>query len=309
MSALDSRLPAVARALRDAADRLEHHERDLCDIEFTIERGRLWMLQVRIGKRSPQAALRMAVDMATEPDFPLDRREALERVARILEDPPTTTTDRGGDLIPLTMGLGASPGLATGEIATEPSVAAEAGDAGRAVILVRAETSPNDVHGMAKSVGILTARGGLASHAAVVARGWGIPAVVGAAGVTLGDGSVQVGDRRLDVGAVISIDGSTGEVFLGRVPDSSEPAPEAKTLLAWAAELGVPIGAGARRRSQRSLLAGRRSTTSSGASRRRGSGPRQRLPMRCSRRRTRSPRCWISSSSTEWPPRWPAPTG
>jgi pyruvate,orthophosphate dikinase len=112
------------------------------------------------------------------------------------------------------------------------------------VILVRSETSPDDVHGMANAAGILTARGGLASHAAVVARGWGIPAVVGAAGVELRDGSVRIGERSLAVGEVISIDGSTGEVFAGRLQGVSEPLPEAKTLLGWAAELGVPIGAG-----------------------------------------------------------------
>jgi pyruvate,orthophosphate dikinase len=244
VSALDARLPGAARALRDAADRLERHERDLCDIEFTIERGRLWMLQTRIGKRSPQAALRMALDMAGDPEFPLDRREAIERVARILEDPPKTTTGRSGYLVPLTTGLGASPGLGSGEIAIDPGAAVAAAEAGRPVVLVRSETSPDDVHGMAKAAGILTARGGLASHAAVVARGWGIPAVVGASGVVLGDGRVRIGERELAVGELISIDGSTGEVFAGRIPGASEPVPEAKTLLAWAAELGVPIGAG-----------------------------------------------------------------
>ncbi|HET7030252.1 MAG TPA: pyruvate, phosphate dikinase [Candidatus Limnocylindrales bacterium] len=244
VSALDARLPEAARALADAAHRLERHERDLCDIEFTIERGRLWLLQTRVGKRSPRAALRIALDMATERDFPLERREAIERVARILEDPPKTTTGRSGYLVPLTTGLGASPGLASGEIATDPSAAAEAAEAGRSVVLVRSETSPDDVHGMAKAAGILTARGGLASHAAVVARGWGIPAVVGAAAVELGAGSVRIGERTFAIGEVISIDGSTGEVFAGRLAGATEPVAEAKTLLGWAAELGVPIGAG-----------------------------------------------------------------
>ena len=244
VTALDARLPAAARALRVAADRLERHERDLCDIEFTIERGRLWMLQTRVGKRSPAAALRMALDMASDPGFPLDRREAVERVARILEDPPKTTTGRSGYLVPLTTGLGASPGLGCGAIVTSADDAAERGDAGEAVILVRAETSPDDVHGMAKAAGILTSRGGLASHAAVVARGWGIPAVVGASAVEVGPQAIRIGGRTLAVGEAISIDGSTGEVFEGRLAGSSEPVPEAKTLLAWAAELGVPIGAG-----------------------------------------------------------------
>jgi pyruvate, orthophosphate dikinase len=244
VSALDARLPEAARALRDAADRLEHHECDLCDIEFTIERGRLWMLQVRVGKRSPGAALRMAVDMASDPSFPLDRREAIERVARILEDPPKTTTGRSGSLVPLTTGLGASPGLASGAIVTSPDVAVARAEGGDAVILVRAETSPDDVHGMAKAAGILTARGGLASHAAVVARGWGIPAVVGASAVEVGEDGIRIADRTIPVGEVISIDGSTGEVFPGAISGATERVPEAKTLLAWAAELGVPIGAG-----------------------------------------------------------------
>ncbi|HET9613888.1 MAG TPA: pyruvate, phosphate dikinase [Candidatus Limnocylindrales bacterium] len=244
VATLDARLPDAAAALRDAADRLERHERDLCDIEFTIERGRLWMLQTRIGKRSPGAALRIALDMARDPGFPLDRREAVERVARILEDPPKTTTGRSGYLVPLTTGLGASPGLASGEVATDPAAAAQAAEAGRSVILVRSETSPDDVHGMAKAAGILTARGGLASHAAVVARGWGIPAVVGASAVEVAPDEIRVGERRIAVEEMISIDGSTGEVFAGRVPGATEPVPEAKTLLAWAMELGVPIGAG-----------------------------------------------------------------
>ncbi|MFL5770653.1 MAG: pyruvate, phosphate dikinase, partial [Chloroflexota bacterium] len=179
IAVLDERLPAVGAELRDVAGRLERHYRDLCDIEFTIEQGRLWLLQVRVGKRSPQAALRIAVDMAEDPEFPLARRDAVERVARLLADPPTVTTGPRGDRTPLATGLGASPGIASGEIATSPEAAERAAEAGRRPILVRAETSPDDVHGMSLSAGILTARGGLASHAAVVARGWGIPAVVG----------------------------------------------------------------------------------------------------------------------------------
>ena len=185
IAVLDTRLPEAARSLREAATRLEHHLRDLCDIEFTIEQGRLWLLQVRAGKRSPQAALRIAVDMANDPSFELSRAEAVERVATLLVDPPTVTTGRSGYVLPLLTGLGASPGVASGEIVTSPDAAVAAAEAGRRVILVRAETSPDDVHGMSRAAGILTAQGGLASHAAVVARGWGIPAVVGAAGLRL----------------------------------------------------------------------------------------------------------------------------
>jgi len=240
---LDERIPAVGRQLRDYAARLERHYADLCDIEFTIEHARLWMLQVRVGKRSPQAALRIAVDMAEDPDFPLSRADAVRRVAGLLADPPRQVTERGDVGPALAAGLAASPGVACGEIVTSPDAAVEAAEAGRTVVLVRTETSPDDVHGMASAVGILTSTGGLASHAAVVARGWGIPAVVGATAVHVGDGSVVIGQRTLAAGDTITIDGSTGEVFAGTVAGSSTVVPEATTLLAWARELGIEIGA------------------------------------------------------------------
>ena len=121
-------------------------------------------------------------------------------------------------MLPLVTGLGASPGVASGEIVTDAASAVAAAEAGRRVILVRAETSPDDVHGMARAVGILTARGGLASHAAVVARGWGIPAVVGAEGLSVGDGVVGIGGRQLHDGDVITIDGGVGRGLRGRDP-------------------------------------------------------------------------------------------
>jgi pyruvate,orthophosphate dikinase len=241
IAALDERLPTVAVELREAAARLERHYADLCDIEFTIERGRLWMLQVRVGKRSPQAALRIARDMAEDPAFPLTREAAVRRVAALLASPPTRAVARSSFVVPIATGLPASPGMATGEIATDPAAAREAAEAGRSVILVRAETSPDDVHGMEKAAGILTSRGGLASHAAVVARGWGIPAVVGATEVEVRDGRVRFGDRILGEGETITIDGSTGEVFLGAIPGTTEVVPEAMVLLGWAQELGIPI--------------------------------------------------------------------
>ncbi len=242
ISVLDERLPDVAGQLRDYAIRLERHHRDLCDIEFTIEHGRLWMLQCRVGKRSPQAALRIAVDMAEDPAFPLDRAEAVGRVAGLLVDPPMAAAERVDAGPALAVGLPASPGVACGAIVTTPDAAVEAAAAGHAVILVRAETSPDDVHGMAAAAGILTATGGLASHAAVVARGWGIPAVVGASGVQVADTGVVIGDRRLAIGETITIDGGTGEVFAGAVAGAAQVVPEAATLLAWARELGIPIG-------------------------------------------------------------------
>ena len=241
IAVLDDRLPAVAALLRDYATRLERHYRDLCDIEFTIERGRLWLLQVRVGKRSPQAAIRIAHDMAEDASFPLSRREAVERVAHLLAHPPTTTA-ASRDVRPLAVGLAASPGIAAGEIATTSEAAEVAADAGRTVVLVRPDTSPEDVHGMSRSAGILTSSGGLASHAAVVARGWGIPAVVGATDVRISDGQVRLGSRTLREGDAITIDGSTGEVFEGRVEATTEVVPEARALLEWARELGISIG-------------------------------------------------------------------
>jgi pyruvate,orthophosphate dikinase len=242
IAVLDERLPSVADELRTHADRLERHYADLCDIEFTIEEGRLWMLQVRVGKRSPQAALRIAVDMAEDETFPLSRADAVERVASLLTDPPTVSSARLSDAPALAIGLPASPGVASGPIVTSPEAATAAAEAGRAVILVRAETSPDDVHGMARAAGILTSHGGLASHAAVVARGWGIPAVVGATGVVVRDGEVVLGDRTFATGDIITIDGGTGEVFAGAIAGTTEVVPEARTLLAWAAALGIPIG-------------------------------------------------------------------
>jgi pyruvate,orthophosphate dikinase len=244
ITVLDERMPDVARELRAYATRLERHHRDLCDIEFTIEHGKLWMLQCRIGKRSPQAALRIAVDMAGDPGFPLSREEAVHRVEVLLVDPPRSTIERGDVGPALALGLPASPGVACGEIVTSPDAAVEAAEAGRTVILVRSQTSPDDVHGMARAAGILTATGGLASHAAVVARGWGIPAVVGAAAVEVGEGVAVIGGRTFAAGETITIDGTTGEVFAGAVAGTATVVPEAATLLAWARELGIPIGDG-----------------------------------------------------------------
>ncbi len=241
VSCLDARMPAVAAELRGYADVLEGHYRDCCDIEFTIERGRLWMLQVRVGKRTPQAAVRMAVEMAEDPSFPLTREEAVHRVLAHLAEPPKAVVGRADAGAPLARGLGASPGLVSGEIRLTPEDAVAAADAGRDVILVRAETSPDDVHGMQRSCGILTSTGGFASHAAVVARGWGIPAVVGASDVIVRAGVVMIGGHELEAGSVISIDGSSGEVFAGVASGVEAVVPEAKVLLGWARELGIEV--------------------------------------------------------------------
>lgn len=242
IAALDERLPAVAAELRRYAELLERHWADVCDIEFTIERGKLWMLQTRVGKRTPQAALRIAVEMAEDPGFPLSRADAVRRVTHLLADPPRATAERRADATAITTGLGASPGLACGEIATTPEAAVAAADEGRPVILVRHATSPDDVHGMAKAAGILTTTGGLNSHAAVVARGWGIPAVVGAAAVAVAGDAVTIGERRFAVGEVLTIDGGSGEVFADAVAGTATIVPEATILLGWARDLGIEVG-------------------------------------------------------------------
>ncbi len=241
ISVLDERMPAIADELRRYAGVLERHYADVCDIEFTIEQGRLWMLQTRIGKRSPQAALRIAVEMTEDEDFPLSRSEAVARVARFLVDPPTIPGERAEGAPVIATGLAASPGVASGEIATTPEAAVAMAEAGRTVVLVRRETSPDDVHGMARAAGILTSTGGLASHAAVVARGWGIPAVVGAASVRVEGDTVIFGHLALAVGELLTIDGTTGEVLAGAVSGGVTIVPEAAKLLTWAHELGIEI--------------------------------------------------------------------
>ena len=241
IAVLDRTMPAVAAEFRKYADLLESHFRDVCDIEFTVERGKLWMLQVRNGKRTPQAALKIAVDMAEDAAFPLSRAEAVQRVARHLVDPPMLCEGQLVGMPVAATGLPASPGLVSGEIATTPEAAVEMADQGRTVILVRAETSPDDVHGMARAAGILTSKGGLTSHAAVVARGWGIPAIVGASGVTVSDGTVAIGSHRLSAGDALTIDGTKGEIYVGATEVRNVPTPDAAKLLAWAKDLGVDL--------------------------------------------------------------------
>jgi pyruvate, orthophosphate dikinase len=245
VATLEDRMPDVARQLWQYADVLERRFSDMCDIEFTIDRGRLWLLQVRVGKRSSQAALRMAVQMAEDPTFPLSREQAIRRVASQLAHSAPRRVALPGDREPITKGLPASPGLATGEIVTSPAAAKEAGAAGRPYILVRAETSPDDVPLMARAAGVLTSLGGVASHAAVVARGWDVPAVVSACGLEVGDGVITVGSKKFEDGATVTIDGSTGHVYDGAVAGEHVPAPEADTLLAWAREAGIELIAGA----------------------------------------------------------------
>jgi pyruvate, orthophosphate dikinase len=217
-------------------DRLEAHYRDMMDIEFTIEKGELFILQARVGKRTPAAAVRIAVAMANEGT--ISQEEAVLRVdPASLEQLHRPRISPSISVVPLVTGVDASPGAAVGVIVFDSDDAVEQAKAGEDVILVRPETTPDDIHGMAASVGILTSQGGKTSHAAVVARGMGKPAVTGAPRLTvdLEEGLAVVGTRELRKGDTITIDGTSGRVFLGAVElVPPELLPELATLLGWA---------------------------------------------------------------------------
>lgn len=238
--------PEAARELFEVLHTLERHYSDVCDVEFTVEDGRLWLLQTRIGKRCPTAAVRIAVDMVADPDIDLTRDDALVRVSPAVRAAAHEEQSQGaGAEIDsehlVCQGLGASPGLVTGRVVLDPL---DALDAEEDVILVRRDTSPEDVAGMAASVGILTTTGGLVSHAAVVARGWSIPAVVGAADLTLTpEGIVAPDGSVVRAGETLTIDGSSGNIWRGRHEaepgqDGADSAlfPELAQLEEWAAE-------------------------------------------------------------------------
>jgi pyruvate,orthophosphate dikinase len=226
--------PDIFQELSDVAKSLEVTTTDMCDIEFTVEEGRLWILQNRVGKRTPTAAIRIAVEMAEDLSFPINQEEALNRVTPDQLESALETNQVSSSSEILAKGLGASPGVATGSLVFSADAAVEESDKGTHVLLVRPETSPADVHGMAVSQGIITATGGLASHAAVVARGWGIPAVVGVAELTFDGDSVSFGDRIFSVGEVVTLDGTTGEIFYGNTEvQTSKLNPEVDVFLTW----------------------------------------------------------------------------
>jgi pyruvate,orthophosphate dikinase len=235
-----SQFPDIYRELLDIFVRLEAHYTDMCDIEFTIEQGKLWLLQTRVGKRTGAAALKMAVDMTKGTKGPEGRSWKISReeaLGRITEDHIESVMHPqfAGKVAPLTTGLGASPGAAVGRVYFTADDAEAAAKRGDHVILVRNETSPDDIHGMLASKGILTARGGLVSHAAVVARGWGTPAVVGAEEVHIEGQRFTVGDAVVEEGDWLSIDGTTGEIMPGRLELAGvKPPPEFDTILSWA---------------------------------------------------------------------------
>ena len=249
---LQDELPQVAQQFKEIAQRLESYYRDVQDMEFTVERGKLYMLQTRSGKRTAQAAVKIAVDMVKEgiitPEEAIMRVEPGHVVQLLLPgfDPAAKdAATREGRM--LTKGLNASPGAAMGRAVFDPDRAEEWGSTGQKVVLVRTETSPDDVHGMIAAQGVLTARGGATSHAAVVARGMGKPCVSGAEGVVVDQERRQftAGGTVVKEGDVISIDGATGEVFAGEIPVRAPNFAELKDLdqiLKWADEkrrLGV----------------------------------------------------------------------
>jgi pyruvate, orthophosphate dikinase len=240
LAALDRRFPEIYTELMDIFARLEAHYRDMCDTEFTIEQGKLWMLQTRVGKRTGRAALRMAVDMVDDGIIKLTHAEAVQRITAEHIDQVLHPQFKDSSAPVLTTGLGASPGAAVGRVVFTADDAASRAAEGQHVILVRSETSPEDVHGMLAAEGILTARGGLVSHAAVVARGWGKPAVVGAEHVRINNAerTFRVGDTTVAEGDVISIDGATGTVVVGEVElAAAEAPPELERILGWADEI------------------------------------------------------------------------
>ncbi len=233
---MEEAMPAAYAELAAVFDRLERHYRDMQDIEFTVERGKLWMLQTRSGKRTAKAALKIAVDMASE--GLITREEAILRIDPMALDQllhPTLDPKAVRDV--LTTGLPASPGAASGIAVFDSDTAEKRAANGEAVILIRTETSPEDIHGMHAARGILTARGGMTSHAAVVARGMGRPCVSGAGSISIDarDKVMRVGAREVREGDTVTIDGATGEVMFGAVPTvQPELSGDFGTLMVWA---------------------------------------------------------------------------
>ena len=239
ISEMDDWMPAVYKQLLKVRSILEKHYKDMQDIEFTVEKGKLFMLQTRNGKRTGTAAVRVAVEMVKEKL--IDEKTALKRIPAgdltQLLLPSFQPKDKAGVAV-LTKGIGASPGAATGKLAFTAAEAVERAHAGEHVLLVRKETSPEDVEGMHKAVGILTSTGGKTSHAAVVAVGWGKCCVVGAGELSIDTeaGTMTVAGRTFGRQDVLSIDGTTGEVMLGSV---SRTVPESlggdfATIMQWA---------------------------------------------------------------------------
>ncbi|WP_139412935.1 pyruvate, phosphate dikinase [Bartonella mastomydis] len=215
---LEKIMPEAFLKLCQIAQKLEQHYRDMQDLEFTIEKGKLWMLQTRSGKRTARAALKMAIEMVEE--GLISRKEAVMRIdAKSLDQLLHPTLDPKAERFVIGRGLPASPGAATGEIVFTSEEAETASAEGRKVILVRVETSPEDIHGMHAAEGILTTRGGMTSHAAVVARGMGKPCISGAGSVRIdyNTNTLLASGESFKKGDIITIDGGSGEIFKGKV--------------------------------------------------------------------------------------------
>ncbi len=236
---LEAVMPEAFTQFKGICDTLEHHYRDMQDVEFTIQEGKLWMLQCRNGKRTIPAALKVAIDMARE--GLISKEEAVLRIeAAQLDQLLHPTIDPTAQLKIIAKGLPASPGAACGEIVFSPDDAEKLRDQGHTVILVRNETSPEDIHGMHAAAGILTARGGMTSHAAVVARGMGRPCVSGASSIriNLEQRTLTAGDVTLKEGEIITIDGANGTVIQGAVQmRQPELTGDFGTLMEWADSL------------------------------------------------------------------------
>ncbi len=235
-ASMEEAMPETYAELAGVFDILERHYRDMQDIEFTVQQGKLWMLQTRSGKRTAKAALKIAVDMAD--DGLITPEEAILRVDPAALDQllhPTLDPQAPRDVI--TKGLPASPGAASGAAVFDSDTAERRSGLGEDVVLIRVETSPEDIHGMHAARGILTARGGMTSHAAVVARGMGRPCVSGAGSIAIDmkTRTMRVTGREVKEGDIVTIDGSTGEVMLGRVPTvQPELAGDFARLMEWA---------------------------------------------------------------------------
>ena len=236
LPAMEEVMPEVLSELRKARGKLEDHYRDMQDIEFTVQRGKLWMLQTRTGKRTAQAALKIAVSLVEE--GVIDHDEAVRRIdPASLDQLLHPMLDPGAKTTVLARGLPASPGAASGKVVFSADEAESLAARGEAVILVRIETSPEDIHGMHAAKGILTSRGGMTSHAAVVARGMGRPCVAGAGDLRIEyeAGTITARSTLVKAGEIITIDGSTGEVMLGEVPTiQPELSGDFATLMGWA---------------------------------------------------------------------------
>ena len=235
-ASLETAMPEAFRQLTDIFARLEIHYRDMQDVEFTIQEGKVWMLQTRSGKRSAEAALKIAVDLVGEGVISRDEAVMMvepEALAHLLH--PRIEPGVAKDVV--ARGLPASPGAATGEIVLTSDEAEVMRAQGRRVILVRVETSAEDINGMSASVGVLTQRGGLTSHAAVVARSMGLPCISGAGAIRidLAQGTVRTATRTFNRGDIITIDGTSGEVLAGAVPmKQPELSPDFAKLISWA---------------------------------------------------------------------------